>query len=503
MPFFRLPNLPFLPSFGRSSRHSFNRLHSFHLSPEAAKALEGGYLQQTTPPSPFRSSPEELHVLPKHVVQARATPPKASPPLPPPPRAINGSVPIPRIFFFGLAILLSFIFVGTIMATFRGAQAGPPFFKSILDEVAEKDPGIVLLGENVDIDVDEPSVGIRWSILACGKDYVLPGSNGVHGSEVCGLPAFPMLIFVDGDTKPTASYNPAGIPFDRKKGERRNIQNLVQFDSDHVLDVHNDYLYPFDTYRLSSTLRATSLSSNQSVPIKKLATIEITSAFLVTTVDVESYSTGAPWQDQFSGDTQSPSRDIDMYIRRPAESRAIALILFAIGWFLTHICVGYVIMARGIAEVGPILKFLVVNGAVLVVLPQLRNSSPDAPDLDGVLIDTIGFFSQMIICGLCAVVLLLTVIARELDVHDRIPRPRRVPSNIMIPVRRRSSSASRDRPPPTPTKSSSAAEKAEYEKYRLTRHLKGQYVFPPVQIAGQSPEEAVGVHRRCQTVMGV
>jgi hypothetical protein len=98
---------------------------------------------------------------------------------------------------------------------------------------------IVLLGENVDIDVDEPSVGIRWSILACGKDYVLPGSMGVHGSEVCGLPAFPMLIFVDGcvssflegskcidvkdcrDTEPTASYNPAGIPFDRKKGERR------------------------------------------------------------------------------------------------------------------------------------------------------------------------------------------------------------------------------------------------------------------------------------------
>jgi hypothetical protein len=138
MPFVRLPTLPFLPSFVRSSRHSFNRLRSFHLSPEAAKALEGGYVQPSTPPSPFRSSPEELHVLPKPVVQARK-PLKASPPLP---RAINGSVPIPRIFFFGLAILLSFLFVGTIMATFRGAQAGPPFFKSILDEVAEKDPGV-------------------------------------------------------------------------------------------------------------------------------------------------------------------------------------------------------------------------------------------------------------------------------------------------------------------------------------------------------------------------
>ncbi|KAF5369317.1 hypothetical protein D9758_002723 [Tetrapyrgos nigripes] len=349
MPFIHLPTLPLLSTFGTSRRHSFSRLRSFHLSPDGVKALnlEAGHIQQT-PSTPSRSSPAEPgpHVPPKPVDHTKTTPP-------PPPRAINGSVPIPKIFFFVLAILSSVLFVVTILATFGGAQAGPPVFKSILDEVAETNPGIVLLGENVDIDIDEPSVGIRWSILACGTDYVLSGSAGVHGSKTCGLPAFPLLIFVDGDTEPTASYNPAGIPFDRQKGERRNIQNLVQFDSDHVLDVHNDYLYPFDSYRLSSTLRATSLSSNESIPIKKLATIEITSAFVVTTVDVESYSTGAPWQNQSSEDTQSPSRDIDMYIQRPAESRAIALVLFAIGWFLTHICVGYVIMARGSQRLGP------------------------------------------------------------------------------------------------------------------------------------------------------
>ncbi|THU87033.1 hypothetical protein K435DRAFT_682405 [Dendrothele bispora CBS 962.96] len=424
---------------------------------------------------------------------------------PSPLRTINGSVPIPKVFFLGLAILLSVVFVGTIMVTFRGAQAGPPFFKSILDDVAKTEPGIVLLGENVDIDVDEPSVGIRWSIVACGQDYVLPGSTGVHGSRVCGLPISPLLIFVDGDTEPTASYNPAGIPFDRKNGERRNIQNLVQFDSDHVLDVHNDYLYPFDTYRLSSTIRATNLA-NESVPIKKLATIEITSAFLVTTVDVESYSSGAPWQNQTETNDQSPSRDIDMFIRRPAESRCVALLLFTIGWFLTHICLGQVIMARGIVAVTPILKFLVVNGAILLTLPQLRNSMPDAPDLDGEPVDTIGFFSQMIIAGLCAVVLLLTVIARELDIGDRRPKPKpkRVPSNILI-VDRRSSSKSRDRPPPTPTSVSSPKEVAEYEKHRFTRHLKGQYVFPPVEIVPTVEEEQpVTVHRRCKTaVMGV
>ena len=56
---------------------------------------------------------------------------------------------------------------------------------------------IVLIGESVDVDVDEPSITIRWSILACGPGYVLPESSGIHGSDSCGLPTFPILIFVD------------------------------------------------------------------------------------------------------------------------------------------------------------------------------------------------------------------------------------------------------------------------------------------------------------------
>jgi len=55
----------------------------------------------------------------------------------------------------------------------------------------------VLIGESVDVDVDEPSITIRWSILACGPGYVLPESSGIHGSDSCGLPPFPILIFVD------------------------------------------------------------------------------------------------------------------------------------------------------------------------------------------------------------------------------------------------------------------------------------------------------------------
>lgn len=53
------------------------------------------------------------------------------------------------------------------------------------------------MGESVDVDVDEPSLTIRWSILACGDDVILPGSAGSHGSALCGLPAKALYIYVD------------------------------------------------------------------------------------------------------------------------------------------------------------------------------------------------------------------------------------------------------------------------------------------------------------------
>ena len=56
---------------------------------------------------------------------------------------------------------------------------------------------IVLIGDNVDIDVDEPAVTIRWSILACGSNFTLPGSEGTHGSSLCGIPSMPLFIYVD------------------------------------------------------------------------------------------------------------------------------------------------------------------------------------------------------------------------------------------------------------------------------------------------------------------
>jgi hypothetical protein len=150
-----------------------------------------------------------------------------------------------------------------------------------------------------------------------------------------------------------------------------SVQNLVQFDSDHVLDVHTARLYPFDTYSLSTTIRALSFS-NRTLPIRRLVTITTTSSFDIETVDTESYSTFA-----------NTSRDMDMRISRPGAARALTLLLFAGAWILVHLTLGLVIIARRLADVQSVFKYLLVVSIILVVIPQVRKTMPDAPGLDG------------------------------------------------------------------------------------------------------------------------
>lgn len=154
-----------------------------------------------------------------------------------------------------------------------------------------------------------------------------------------------------------------------------SIQNLVQFDSDHVLDVHQARLYPFDNYLLTSTIRAVS-HSNETLPIRKLAAIDVTSSFNIFVTDTDSYSTSA-------NGTEIPSRDMDMRITRPSSARAFALLLFGIAWVLTHVTIGLVIVSRTFTDARPKVKILALSALILVAIPQLRNSMPDAPGLDG------------------------------------------------------------------------------------------------------------------------
>ncbi|KAI6014667.1 hypothetical protein EDC04DRAFT_657176 [Pisolithus marmoratus] len=366
-----------------------------------------------------------------------------------PPRLVthgtNGIIPIRPLTLLVFALLLSTLFTIAISFSFLGHDADEPYFKQMLNDVAEANPGIVLLGENVDVDVDEPSIGIRWSILGCGNGYVLEGSAGVHGSDLCGLPSFYLEIYVDryvgvrllsccvecefmagwrySSVGPTAIYDPSHLPFVSQTGRRRDIQNLVQFDSDHTLDVHLDRLYPFDNYILTSTLRAVS-ASNATIPIQKLATIDEVSGFVIESVDMETYEVvSSPTSGTTDGvqTSQIPTRDIDLYVSRPVQARAFTLLLFALSWSLAHATLMCVYLARKCSSTHvsrsakPILKHLGGSLMVLLVIPQLRNAMPDAPGYDGVLIDCIGFFPQMILSSLSVFALLLLMILRELE----------------------------------------------------------------------------------------
>ncbi|KAL0570031.1 hypothetical protein V5O48_011929 [Marasmius crinis-equi] len=471
-------NMPsFLPTLSRpqlQDRRSFHRLRSLHLNGNAS----------AQPEAPQKHNTKVLSIAANKANKKSA---------------LSIAVPridpeaIPPVFWLGLLVLASITFVFALASTFRGSQLAEPYFKHILDDVAGNNPGIVLVGENVDVDVDEPSITFRWSMLACGSDYVLPNSTGIHGSDSCGLPGIPLEIYVDGEDKPVATFDPTEIPFNRIDGKRRNIQSLSQFDSDHVLDVHQAYLFPFDTYKLSSSIRAVS-NANQTIPIRKLATIDTTSSFSIITSDVESYSN--------LNSTQVSSRDIDLQVRRPAGARAITLFLFAISWFLTHICMGNVYMASKAKKID-VVKKAFYCGVIIAVIPQLRNSMPDAPGLDGVLIDSIGYFPQMLVSGLCLVILMVIAVTRELNEAKMQPllpppSPTTLKSNFPKP-----------RPPriPSPQMSDRDSVVVNYNMYRIAKHLKGEFVFPPVN---QDPFEdpvksnaAQYAHRRLKTTVGV
>lgn len=147
-----------------------------------------------------------------------------------------------------------------------------------------------------------------------------------------------------------------------------------------MLDVHEARLYPFDTYHLTSTLRAVTSADNDTIPITRLLTISDTSSFIVSPSDSASYivlsnsSTDAP---------QLPSRNLDMEIRRPGEARFFALMLFGVNWMLAHATIAYVALAWKSDDTERVMKYLVFCIITMLVIPQVRNAMPDAPGLDG------------------------------------------------------------------------------------------------------------------------
>lgn len=138
----------------------------------------------------------------------------------------------------------------------------------------------------------------------------------------------------------------------------------------------------------------------------------------------------------------------------------------------------------------------------------------------------------MVIAGISTVILLLILAVREFDIiglqaESQFTRSIRLPSvsasSITYrPHPTRTFSGSRDsgsdsssatfwahhsRPPPSPNPDSTPAEIAEWERYRMKKHLTGQFVFPPVQMpthraqtSSQVTIKPLAVHRKIKTM---
>ncbi|KAF7792627.1 hypothetical protein EIP86_003724 [Pleurotus ostreatoroseus] len=305
-----------------SSRHSFLSTTSLLRSPSAASLA---------PSIPATPSSTRLG----RIVRGHKRTPNDSNPVEVPntqPRRLcgdNGIIPLGPMFVVGIAIVISLCFIGAISFAFIGAE-DELIFRDVLNELA-----LVFIGDNVDVDIDEPAVTVRWSILACGTNFTLPGSEGTHGN---------------------------------------------------------------------GTLRVVD-SNNESIPVIRLLTVTDTSSFIISSSDSASYV-------MQSDATQLASRNIEMGIVRPGEARFFALMLFGINWMLAHATVAYVALAWKSDGTERVVKYLVFCIVTMLVIPQVRNAMPDAPGLDGILIDQIGFFSQMLLTSI-AVILLIAMLARR------------------------------------------------------------------------------------------
>ncbi|KAH6912706.1 hypothetical protein BKA70DRAFT_772704 [Coprinopsis sp. MPI-PUGE-AT-0042] len=385
-----------------------------------------------------------------------------------------------------LSTLASLIFIFTIAIVLVGRTAESlSYLTSALGDAARFSPGIVLVGDEVNVDIDERSVAIRWSLLACGNSFVLLGSKGMLGAATCGLPASPFDVFADSDMEPSIKYDPKSVPFDDATGRRKRPEAAFQFKTSHLLDTHEARQYPFDTYHLGMELRAS--NANTSLPISRVFIVDVARNFHVESRDLRSYLD----VDGFKFATQH----VDVTFKRPASTRLFTLLLFMIGWLLAHINVGQVIMARKSTGTQSLVICLAISGGTIMVVPQLRNSMPGAPGSDNILIDCIGFFPQMAVTGLCLVALLLLLAVREWDyisasqhIEERMSRENKfcfADRPLVTPTP--SPRPARPRRPPPLNLSGTTAIWTRQGSERASKSARGEYLFPALSAATPPP----------------
>ncbi|KLO05535.1 hypothetical protein SCHPADRAFT_722030 [Schizopora paradoxa] len=369
-------------------------------------------------------------------------------------RGNQAFVPLGGEFGVLLALSLSLLFIFAISLSFTNANDAL-YFKKTLDNTAKFDPGVVLVGEDVDVDIEEPAVGVRWRIAGCGEGFTLRGSSPLHGSASCGVLATSVKVYIDGSaSKPNqtwrtiliscfvvipsskdaiAEFDPASVPREPVTNRLMLVQNLMHFDSRHALDVHNARFYPFDTYSLTTTLRV-EYSNSTSESDSDFGSLRISASPIVMyTSSFMAVSTSRQGNLLIDSST-FPVRHIEVRIKRPGPARAYAMLLFGMNWLLAHSALGVFVFAKRAKSTFPLglvsltrervlhdaLKQLGIVFGILLAMPKLRAMMPNAPGFDGVLIDTVGYFPQMTMAGFSLVLLLLLTASRILDAAPSI-----------------------------------------------------------------------------------
>lgn len=145
--------------------------------------------------------------------------------------------------------------------------------------------------------------------------------------------------------------------------------------------MHDSRLYPYDTYLVSTSLRATSSNSTMkdiSVPIIGMPVVEFMPSFTVSAHDTDVAIS-------VDGDT-TDGRLLELRIRRPGHARVYAMLIFGVNWALCHFNLGIALLSAlqgsRLMAMG-ILSRLAGTAIVLLVIPQLRGTMPDSPGFDG------------------------------------------------------------------------------------------------------------------------
>lgn len=115
------------------------------------------------------------------------------------------------------------------------------------------------------------------------------------------------------------------------------------------------------------------------IPIERLYTIHETMSFSVVSSDSSTYHS-------LSDGSRRSSRELHLSVSRPTSARIFIFSLWATNWLLAHAAVGLILLTIRNEEYYPGDSPALAVLAILLAIPRLRESMPDDPGLDGVLI---------------------------------------------------------------------------------------------------------------------